>query len=391
MGLGLYFKKSARAKSALLLSLWVILALAAFCLRSVLLPFMLAALLAYVLEPLVSGVSHCSLMNRSCPRWLAIMIVYALIVAFFYVLGAFFLPELYQESLRLTAVASDWVNQLNATPTQQLMLDAESFFHRYGLPIQLSAPLSDKPPLEVIQDEPTHHYLLSINVPELLQDLSHTVTTYLKNESTHIVTELQSMVGGLVQFIFKFFLVLMISGFILVDTARIRRFLFRLIPPSDRDAFQSFLTRVDTGLSGVVRGQLLICLINALLTLIGLVFLQVKFALILATLAGLFSLIPIFGSVLSTIPIALVALLTSPLTVLLALGWIIFIHALEANFLNPKILGNTAQIHPVLVVLALVAGEHFYGIIGALLAVPVASVLLTSFDSLLSKAQTDPS
>jgi len=61
------------------------------------------------------------------------------------------------------------------------------------------------------------------------------------------------------------------------------------------------------------------------------------------------------------------------------LAWIIVIHLFEANFLNPKIMGNAAKIHPVLVVFALIAGEHSYGLVGALFAVPVASIIQTIF------------
>ncbi len=61
------------------------------------------------------------------------------------------------------------------------------------------------------------------------------------------------------------------------------------------------------------------------------------------------------------------------------LAWIIGIHLAEANFLNPKIMGGAAKIHPVLVVFALIAGEHSYGLVGALFAVPVASIIQTIF------------
>ena len=61
------------------------------------------------------------------------------------------------------------------------------------------------------------------------------------------------------------------------------------------------------------------------------------------------------------------------------LAWIIGIHLVEANFLNPKIMGDAAKIHPVLVVFALIAGEHSYGLVGALFAVPVASIIQTIF------------
>ena len=108
-----------------------------------------------------------------------------------------------------------------------------------------------------------------------------------------------------------------------------------------------------------------------------------KYPLLLAGIAAAMSLIPIFGSILSSIPIVAVALISSGTFDLTkgvkVLAWIILIHLVEANFLNPKIMGNAAKIHPVLVVFALIAGEHSYGLVGALFAVPVASIIQTIF------------
>ena len=111
-----------------------------------------------------------------------------------------------------------------------------------------------------------------------------------------------------------------------------------------------------------------------------------KFAFILASFAAVFSLIPIFGSILSTVPIVLVAITQGATTAVLSLLWIVGIHLLEANFLNPKIMGDAAKIHPAIIVFCLVAGEHFYGIVGALFAVPICSILLTIFRSLQARA-----
>ena len=91
------------------------------------------------------------------------------------------------------------------------------------------------------------------------------------------------------------------------------------------------------------------------------------------------SIIPIFGAILSSVPAVLVALTQDIGLALLVLAWIVGIHQLEANVLNPKIMGDSARVHPVLVVFALLAGEHIAGIVGALLAVPVLSITQTLF------------
>ena len=71
------------------------------------------------------------------------------------------------------------------------------------------------------------------------------------------------------------------------------------------------------------------------------------------------------------------------------LGWIIGIHLLEANLLNPKIIGNAAKIHPVVVIFALVVGEYNGGLVGALFAVPVASIVQTLFLFFLRRRHED--
>jgi predicted PurR-regulated permease PerM len=95
--------------------------------------------------------------------------------------------------------------------------------------------------------------------------------------------------------------------------------------------------------------------------------------------------VPIFGTIISSLPIVLLALTVSFGKGVAALAWILFIHAVETYLLNPKIMGDAARIHPVLIVLALVVGERSAGIAGALLAVPVMSVFVAVFKFLHRK------
>jgi predicted PurR-regulated permease PerM len=98
------------------------------------------------------------------------------------------------------------------------------------------------------------------------------------------------------------------------------------------------------------------------------------------------SIIPIFGAILSSIPAVLIALSDGLWLAFLVLGWIVLIHQIEANLLNPKIMGDAAKVHPVLVVFALLAGADVGGVIGALLAVPALSILQSLFLHLRERA-----
>jgi predicted PurR-regulated permease PerM len=129
----------------------------------------------------------------------------------------------------------------------------------------------------------------------------------------------------------------------------------------------------------VVRGQLLICAINGVLSAVGFAFIGLKYWPVMALLAGVFSLVPIFGSIASSIPAVAVGLTQSLPTAAMALGWILGVHQLEAHVLNPKIMGDTAKIHPVLVIFSLLVGEHFFHAAGALLAVPTMSIVQSVF------------
>jgi predicted PurR-regulated permease PerM len=125
---------------------------------------------------------------------------------------------------------------------------------------------------------------------------------------------------------------------------------------------------------------LLICLVNGLLSALGFWLFGLKYWPILAIVAGIMSLIPIFGSILSSIPAVMIGLTQGFWIALWVLLWIVGIHQIEANLLNPKIIGVAAKIHPVLVVFVLLAGEHYFGLWGALLAVPIWSLAQSIFN-----------
>jgi predicted PurR-regulated permease PerM len=374
------FSISKAAERRVFLALiWLAIVLILIFVREILLPFVLAGFLAFVLDPIVRRISSYHIGKRPIPRGVAVLLVYAAFVGILAALIVFVLPEVYRELIRLTKIAATALTALDEDTIRSIANEMESFARRYNLPVEFFMP--GKGGTEAIE----FGHVIRIDLVASLKELSNDLLVYLKSQSMDIVDQLRNVLAGITSFLVHLLLILMLTAFILIDTKRIKDALLYLSFAESRKQFGQFLDRVEAGLSGVVRGQLLICLVNGVLTLIGLLLLKVKFAFILATLAGTLSLIPIFGSILSTVPITIVALSNSPLTGLLALAWIGGIHLLEANFLNPKIMGNAAKIHPVLVVFSLIAGEHFFGLVGALLAVPITSIIVTIFKSFLTK------
>jgi predicted PurR-regulated permease PerM len=215
------------------------------------------------------------------------------------------------------------------------------------------------------------------------EDVRFDLFKYIQQFSGHVDAALGfafNAARAVVKALFLTVLVLMITAFLCIDKPRLLAFVSSVPPDRHRETWLRLAGYLDRGLAGVIRGQLMICLVNAILTWIGLQLLGVRYSLLLGLVAGIFSIIPIFGTILSSIPIVLIAWGTSGLELgALTLGWILLIHFIEANFLNPKIMGSASKIHPVVVVFALIAGENAYGITGALLAVPAASILQSCF------------
>lgn len=124
-----------------------------------------------------------------------------------------------------------------------------------------------------------------------------------------------------------------------------------------------------------LRGQLLIMFIVFLLSFIVLTVLGVRFALILAILAGLFEVVPFAGPILAVIPAVIVAFSASPLQALLVAIFYFLIQQLEADLLTPKIMQKVVGLNPVISILSILVGFELLGVVGALFAVPIAMVI----------------
>ncbi|MEZ4453423.1 MAG: AI-2E family transporter [Nannocystaceae bacterium] len=387
-----------------------------FLFREVVVPFIFAFALAYILSPIIHR------MAARVGRVVAVIIVY---LGVFALVGAFIgvlLPALVKDFSRLRDSAPELITYVDEklVPRVSAWID-ESFGSieeggeegggEKGVSedplVSEAASSTPRPPTELIASQrPDGSWQIDlegvhlrveeagqgswvIEAPQgdegsLSESLRKLVTTKGTEYTGMIAEGLRALISGISSFLTKFVITLMLAAFILVDPGRITNFITSLIPYSYRADFAEMLVKIDVGLSGVIRGQLLICLVNAVLTWVGLVIVGVKYSFLLALAAGAFSLIPIFGTIISSIPIMVVAMVSGEDGVafgppLLMLAWISGIHLLEANYLNPKIIGDSAHMHPVIIIFALLAGENLYGLTGALLAVPVANVVQTIY------------
>lgn len=364
-----------RRHFVLLLGLWATLVLALVAFRTALGPAVAAVFVAYVVAPLVERLAAVEVRGRRLPRWAAVVVLYA---AFFAAVALFVftaLPQLYRETVRMTAELRDFVNALTPERIGGYVGSAEVWLERHGIPLDLTG-----------DPDTRHGPRLTIDVEDALREALAGASAWVSRHLLDVVGFSRRLLGGVVDGLFVFFFVMMVAAFVLVDVRKVLDWFRRLVPEGWGPGFDDFLVRVDERLSGAIRGQLVICLVNGVLTLAGLLLLGVKFALLLALVATVLTFIPIFGSILSSVPIVVVALSQSWETAALALAWILGIHALEAYFLNPKIMGHAARIHPAVIALVILAGEQAFGFAGALLAVPATSVFIAAFEGIHARA-----
>lgn len=383
--------------------------------RAVLLPFLLAIVVGYVLFPAVTLVERKSRM----PRWVAILLVYLVLIGGMTAFGLAVVPRLFEETKKLSAelpkitrtVRDEWLpvldeklaaltrNVSGTEPEEAIDLPTPVPFvgpeRPPPAPIEIS-PRSDggydirlRDELEIKRHDDDTWSLVppgeqrqsedSFSSERLVADAFDHAIAYAQKNAGELLVIGRAIIGSVSRGIFYFFITLMLAGYLMFTYEGIQEFVREMWPPHRRPAFDRFLYRLDRSLAGVVRGQLLICLVNGVLSAIGFWIFGLNYWPILALIAGVMSIIPIFGSILSTIPAVAIGLTQDFSTAFWVLVWIIGIHQLEANFLNPKIIGDAAKIHPVLVVFALLVGEHLFQITGALLAVPSLAVVQAVF------------
>ncbi|MFZ5471239.1 MAG: AI-2E family transporter [Myxococcota bacterium] len=355
-----------RRRLIVLGALWLSIVGVLFAFRSVVLFFAAAAIIAYVVAPLVGRIAAVRVKGRQVPRWAAILTIYAAFFLVVYLAILALVPKLYGELARISRETVEYANSLTPQRIEEMSLRAEEWLAARGLPVGLHGLGGD--------------HTLSVDLQALISDAVERIGRLARDNFGDIVNVSRRVVGGVLAGVFMLFFVLMVAAYMSIDAQKIGAYARSLIPPEYAGDVMKLLGRIDRSLAGVVRGQVVICLVNGVLTFVGLALFEVKFAFLLATVATVLSLIPIFGSIISSVPIVAIGLSQSWQTGLGALGWIIGIHALEAYVLNPKIMGSAARIHPIIVAFALIAGERTFGLVGALFAVPIAAIAVACFD-----------
>ncbi|MFH1172967.1 MAG: AI-2E family transporter [bacterium] len=184
-----------------------------------------------------------------------------------------------------------------------------------------------------------------------------------------------SAVTGIFGGIVSFFLILVLTLYITVEESAMKRAIRFIAPDKYQPYIIQLINRIQNKIGRWLRGQLVLCVIIALLAYIGLLILNVKYALVLALIAGIFELIPYLGPILGAIPAVLLAFTQSPIKALLVIILYFVIQQLENNLIVPKVMQKAVGLNPIISIVALLIGAKLGGVVGALLAIPLTTAI----------------
>jgi predicted PurR-regulated permease PerM len=214
----------------------------------------------------------------------------------------------------------------------------------------------------------------AVDFDSTLKDIWNYVTKQAGSIGAGILT-----VGlGIISGFFGVLVVLILTIYFTASLPAIKRAAYQLVPASQRARFADIAEQVTDSVGKYVMGQAALALVNGVLSAIFLSIIGAPFPLLLAVVAFVCSLIPLVGTLSGSIIIVLISLLlcTTPLTAIVAAIWYVIYMQVEAYVLSPRIMNRAVSVPGAVVVIAALAGGALLGLLGALIAIPVAASIL---------------
>ena len=331
-------------------------------------PLLLGFALAYLLSPL------CSMLERflgkiplfkqkeKLRKNLGILLCYLLILVFLVFLGSL-LVSVFTKNIQLVQ-GEDFVKGLEG-----MLLLLKDFYDDLNRRI-LEIPIAGN------------------NLQEGVQTFLAKLLSFVQNLGSNFLSSVGNMGGLIGNLLFG----IIFSIYFLADGVKIalywERILRLLIGEKRVLAFRGFLKDADRAFSGYIRGQLIDGIIMAFLVSISLSLVGVRYALAIGILTGIGNLIPYVGPFVAYGTTILVCTLYGDFSKLLPAVLVLFvIQTLDGNVINPRLLSNSIDIHPLLVIISLIIGGAVGGVLGIFLAAPIASLIKLQVDRMIERGE----
>lgn len=296
--------------------------------RSTLVLIGLALFVAVGLEPAVSALAR-----RGLPRWTAVLTVVVVVLG---AVGGFLSVAI----PALVAQASTFVTQV---PTY----------------------------LQDLQDRNT-----ALGAFNRQFNVTQTVESVLGSSGTGVVNGVLGAGAVVLDVLSSTLVVAVLTVYFLADMPRIRRGIYRMVPGSRRPRAILIGDQVFAKVGAYVLGLIVLCLIAGTSSLVWMLLLGISFPLLLAIMVTLLDVIPVVGTSLAGLVVTLVALSSSLTVGLATAAFFVGYRLVEDYLLTPRIIGRAVAVPPLLTIVALLLGAVLLGVIGAVVAIPVAAAVL---------------
>jgi predicted PurR-regulated permease PerM len=301
-----------------------------YLVSDILIIFFLSVIFASAFNPWVE-----SMQKRKIPRVVGILIIYFVL---FVIIGSavyFMIPPLVTEFKGLSVHFPSYLNSIISK-----FSDLQSFSAQHGF-------VSD------------------------IQGSMDVANNYLQSAAGGVFATVVNIFGGLI----SFFLILVLTFYFVVEETAIKNLVWFVAPDCYKSYIMHLIVRMQSKVGMWLRGQLILNVTIFLLTLIGLLILNVQYALILALVAGITSFVPYVGSIMGSFPAIFISFIDSPLKAVFVAILYYIVHLIEGNILQPKVMQKAVGLNPIISILVLLIGYKLAGVIGIVLSIPATTAL----------------
>ncbi len=320
---------------------FVVLLLAVYLLGSAILPFVAGMVLAYLLDPLADRLEYIGLSRLGATAIILLTFVILFVLALIVLV-----PLIAHQTVNFVSVMPDYVSRLQA------------------LVVENGGPLLER-----------------VGGAEALNSIQTSLSDLLKQGAAWAGKFLQSLWSGgqaIINVVSLVVVTPIVAFYLLADWDHLVETVDGWLPLHHRNTVRSLAKDMDRAIAGCIRGQALVCLILGAFYATGLSIVGLNFGAVIGMLAGLLSFIPYIGATIGlvlAIGVALVQFWPDWAMILATVAVFGVGQFLEGNFLSPKIVGQSAGLHPVWLMFALFSFGSLFGFVGLLIAVPLAAAI----------------
>lgn len=220
-------------------------------------------------------------------------------------------------------------------------------------------------------------------LPQGVKDILDENIRYLEKVLLNSLERVLQMTISIFSNAFSLVLAPILGFYLLRDKDVIKKNIYSLIPNSIKPKILSVLKDIDETLGRYIKGQIIVSSVVAVMTTIGLILIQIDYAIVIGIMAGMANIIPYFGPIIGAIPAIAIAALKSPTLIIWVIIVFIIVQQIDSTIISPKIIGTNIGLHPVIVIISLIFGGELFGLVGMLLAIPIVAVFKVMFRHLV--------